>query len=84
MVSVEVPRVERDGNPPSVTINRPNVLFALHPPAHHRFARSFDLYAADPGPKVTIRSAAGERAFCLGADLEVRARTTVPTKERVR
>jgi crotonobetainyl-CoA hydratase len=68
-------RVERQGRVLTITIDRPEVLNALHPPAHDELARAFDLYAADSELRVAILTAAGERAFCVGTDLKQRART---------
>jgi enoyl-CoA hydratase/carnithine racemase len=73
MAEFEFCRVERDGAVLTVTIDRPQVLNALHPPAHAELARVFDLYAADPELRVAILTGAGERAFCVGSDLKVRA-----------
>ncbi|MBM3597593.1 MAG: enoyl-CoA hydratase [Alphaproteobacteria bacterium] len=66
-------KVERDGPVVTITIDRPQVLNALHPPAHRALARAFDSYAADPELRVAILTGAGERAFCVGSDLKVRA-----------
>ncbi len=68
-------RVERDGQVLTITIDRPQVLNALHPPAHRELAHAFDLYAADPELRVAVLTAAGERAFCVGTDIKVRAQT---------
>ena len=56
-----------------ITINRPEVLNALHPPAHHELAAAFDAFQADPNQWVAIVTGAGERAFCAGNDLKFRA-----------
>ncbi len=68
-------RVARDGHLLTIAIDRPEVLNALHPPAHAELARAFDLYAADPELRVAIITGTGERAFCVGTDLKVRAAT---------
>lgn len=68
-------RVARDGHLLTITIDRPEVMNALHPPAHAELARAFDLYAADPELRVAIITGAGTRAFCVGTDLKVRAAT---------
>jgi enoyl-CoA hydratase/carnithine racemase len=65
--------VERDGPVLTITINRPHVLNALHPPAHHELARAFDDFAADPDLRVAILTGTGERAFCVGTDIKARA-----------
>jgi len=68
-------RYEADGPILTLTINRPQVLNALHPEAHDELARAFDNYAADATLRVCIITAAGERAFCVGTDLKELART---------
>ena len=68
-------RVRRERHLLTITIDRPEVMNALHPPAHAELARAFDLYAADPELRVAIVTGAGERAFCVGTDLKVRAAT---------
>ena len=68
-------RLDREGHVLTITIDRPRVLNALHPPAHRELARAFDLYAADPELRVAVLTGAGERAFCVGSDIKVRADT---------
>lgn len=68
-------RFERDGAILTITIDRPQVLNALHPEAHYELAKAFDIYAADPGLHVAIITGAGDRAFCVGTDLKALATT---------
>jgi crotonobetainyl-CoA hydratase len=68
-------RVERDGPVLTITIDRPAVLNALHPPAHRELAEAFDAFAADPVLRVAVITGAGDRAFCVGSDLKARAKT---------
>ena len=56
-----------------VTLNRPHVLNALHPPAHFELAQIFDAFAVDPDLWIAVIRGAGERGFCTGTDLKVRA-----------
>jgi crotonobetainyl-CoA hydratase len=67
--------VERDGHVITITLNRPEVLNALHPPAHRELARVFDDYSNDPELRVAIVTGAGSRAFCVGTDLKALAAT---------
>ena len=62
--------VERDGPLTLVTINRPEVMNAVHPPANHELAEVFDAFAADPEQWVAIITGAGDRAFSAGNDLK--------------
>ena len=76
--------VERDGPVTTVTIQRPEVMNALHPPANHELEKVFDEFCADPVQWVAIITGAGERAFCAGNDLKFQAasdgRISVPQK----
>ncbi len=65
--------VERDGPLTLVTINRPEVMNAVHPPANHELAEVFDAFAADPDQWVAIITGAGDKAFCAGNDLKATA-----------
>ncbi len=64
---------ERDGRLLTVTINRPDVMNALHPPANEELGEVFDEFAADPELWVAIITGAGERAFSAGNDLKFQA-----------
>ena len=73
--------VERDGRVLIVTINRPDRMNALHPPANAELAQVFDDFAADPELWVAILTGAGPRAFSAGNDLRWQAEgnaVTVP------
>ncbi len=56
-----------------VTINRPEVMNALHPPAREELDRVWEDFVADPDLWVAIITGAGDRAFCAGSDLKYRA-----------
>ncbi len=64
---------KRDGHLLIVTINRPERMNALHPPANFELAKIFDDFAADPELWVAIITGAGERAFSAGNDLRWQA-----------
>jgi enoyl-CoA hydratase/carnithine racemase len=66
-------RVERDGRLFTVTIDRPQVMNALHPPANFELEKVFDEFVADPDLWVAIITGAGDRAFSAGNDLKVQA-----------
>lgn len=65
--------VEREGPLTIVTINRPEVMNAVHPAANHELAEVFDAFAADPDQWVAIITGAGDRAFSAGNDLKATA-----------
>jgi crotonobetainyl-CoA hydratase len=66
----EFSRVERDGRLLIVTMDRPKVLNALHPPANLELTKVFDEFCADPDLWVAIITGEGDRAFCAGNDLK--------------
>lgn len=73
--------VDREGRILVVTINRPERMNALHPPANEELAAVFDDFAADPDLWVAILTGAGDRAFSAGNDLRWQAegnKVTVP------
>lgn len=66
-------RTERDGAILTVTIERPDVMNALHPPANQELALIFDEFSSDPDLWVAIITGEGERAFSAGNDLKYQA-----------
>jgi crotonobetainyl-CoA hydratase len=72
-MSREFCTVEREGNLTLVTLNRPDVMNALHPPAHFELDAVFNEFAADSEQWVAIVTGAGQRAFCTGNDLKFQA-----------
>ena len=68
-------RLDRAGGVLTIAIDRPEVLNALHLPAHVELSRAFDLYAADPELRVAVITGSGDRAFCVGTDLKSLAQT---------
>lgn len=65
--------VEKDGHVTIVTINRPEVMNSLHPPANYELAKAFDEFAADQDAWVAIITGAGDKAFSAGNDLKFQA-----------
>ncbi len=57
----------------TVTINRPEVMNALHPMANAELAAVFDEFQANPDLWVAIITGAGDRAFSAGNDLKFQA-----------
>jgi enoyl-CoA hydratase/carnithine racemase len=66
-------KVERDGRILWVTLNRPEVMNALHPPANQELEKIFDEFCADPEQWVAVITGAGDRAFSAGNDLKYQA-----------
>ena len=73
MPNPEFCKVERDGRLTLVTIQRPEVMNSLHPPANRELAEIFDTFAADPEQWVAIITGAGDKAFSAGNDLKYQA-----------
>ena len=65
--------VSRHGPVTTITINRPDVMNALHSPANFELHDAFDGFANDPDQWVAIVTGAGERAFSAGNDLKAQA-----------
>jgi len=66
-------QVEREGRLFIVTLNRPEVMNSLHPPANFELEAVFDDFVADPDLWVAIITGAGDRAFSAGNDLKFTA-----------
>src|SRR5262245_14199006 len=77
-MTLEFVRYEKRDRIAWVTINRPEVMNALHPPANEELSRVWDDFAADPDVWVAILTGAGDRAFSAGNDLKYTAQHGVP------
>jgi crotonobetainyl-CoA hydratase len=65
--------VAREGRILIVTMNRPEVMNALHPAANAELGAVFDDFHRDPDLWVAILTGAGDKAFCAGNDLKHQA-----------
>jgi len=61
-----------------LTLNRPEVMNALHTPAHVECAAALDDFERDTGSWVMIITGEGERAFSAGMDLRYRPAEGAP------
>jgi crotonobetainyl-CoA hydratase len=73
MTELKYCRVEDEGRLRIVTLNRPDVMNALHSEAHFELEKVWDEFAANPELWVAIVTGAGDRAFSAGNDLKVQA-----------
>ena len=73
MLDFEFIRYEKRGRIAYLTLNRPEVLNAMHAPAGAEMAQAWDDFAQDDESFVAIVTGAGERAFSAGMDLRWRA-----------
>lgn len=60
-------KIERDGEVAILTLNRPEVLNAIHPPMHAELEEVFADLAADASVAAVVVTGSG-RAFCAGGD----------------
>ncbi len=72
-MAYEFIKVERHGPITTFTLNRPEVMNAMHSPAHFEMHDALDTFAADPDQWVGIVTGAGDRAFSAGNDLKHQA-----------
>lgn len=70
--ALEFVRYEKRDRVAVVTLDRPEVMNALHPPANSELERVWLDYMADEDVWVAILTGAGERAFSAGSDLKWR------------
>jgi enoyl-CoA hydratase/carnithine racemase len=75
-------KVEIDGHLMIVTINRPEVMNALHHLAHDELTAVFDEFQENPDLWVGIVTGAGDRAFSAGNDLKYHAEYRAKTGKR--
>ena len=64
-----------------VTIDRPEVLNALHPQASAELRDAFTDFRDDPDLWVAVLTGEGERAFCAGNDLKYHAKHVRPGEQ---
>ena len=65
--------VRRSSQVTTITLSRPEVMNAIHPPMHAELQRALDAFAEDAEQRVCVLTGAGERAFCAGSDLKFAA-----------
>lgn len=53
-----------------ITIDRPEVMNALHLEAHQELSAAFDFFGNDHSLRVAIITGTGDRSFCAGTDLK--------------
>ena len=66
-------RVEVAGRVATVTLDRPEALNAISTELALALAEAVEPLSTDPGVRAVVLTGAGERAFCVGADLKQRA-----------
>ena len=72
-MAYEFIKYDKQGHLARITINRPEVMNALHPPANQELSAAFNDFADDPDSWVAIITGAGEKAFSAGNDLKYSA-----------
>ncbi len=61
---------DKRGHIAYITINRPDVLNALHPTANQELFDIFTDFNEDPEAWTAILTGAGDRSFCVGSDIK--------------
>ena len=72
-MAYEFAKVDRKGPLTIITLNRPEVMNAVHSPMHFEMHRVFDEFNKDPDQWIAIVTGAGDRAFSAGNDLKWQA-----------
>ncbi len=72
-MAYEFSTYEKKGHIAYVTINRPEVMNALHHPASQEMYGIWMDFKNDPDMWIAILTGAGDRAFCTGNDMKYRA-----------
>jgi dehydration protein DpgD len=72
-MAYEFIRYEKRDRIATITINRPEVMNALHPPANLELSAAWDDFANDPECWIAILTGAGDKAFSAGNDLKFTA-----------
>ena len=72
----------KKGHIATITINRPQVLNAIHPPATVELSAIWDDAIADDNVWVVILTGAGDKAFSAGNDLKYTAEKGMPSGPR--
>lgn len=76
-------RYEKKDHVAYVTVTRPEVMNALHPPASRELADVWDDFAADDDAWVAVLTGEGDKAFSAGNDLKYTAEISrLPKEER--
>ena len=73
--------VTTQGRVTRITMNRPEVLNALHAAMHDEMQAALDAFAADGEQWIGVITGAGPRAFCAGSDLKAAARSRISAKQ---
>jgi len=81
-MQLEFVQYEKRGRIAYVTMNRPAVMNALHPPAHEELDAVWNDFAADPECWVAILTGAGDKAFSAGNDLKWTVQHGMPRMPR--
>jgi crotonobetainyl-CoA hydratase/dehydration protein DpgD len=80
---VQFCRYEQDGHVVRITITRPEVMNALHPPASVELSECWDRFAQDDDAWVAVLTGEGEKAFSAGNDLKYTAEMSrLPADQR--
>ena len=74
----ELVKVSIEDGVATVMLNRPEVMNAINLPLRERLMETFAEVDANRDVRVVVITGAGDRAFCVGADLKERQDKTIP------
>ena len=77
-MALQFVRYEKRDHVAFITMHRPEVMNALHPPAHEELDGCWNDFAADDDLRVAVLTGAGEKAFSAGNDLKWTAQHGIP------
>ena len=70
MASYEFIEVNKNESLTTISINRPELRNAIHPPASRELAAAFRAFEEDRSQRVAIITGSGDEAFCAGNDVK--------------
>lgn len=83
-MAYEYVKYEKKGRIAYVTMNRPEVMNSIHPPATAELSQVWDDFIGDDEVWVAILTGAGDKAFSAGNDLKYTAQKGLPSGPRPR
>lgn len=78
---MEYCRYDKEGHVVRITITRPEVMNALHPPASRELHEAWEQFANDDDAWVAVLTGEGDRAFSAGNDLKYTAEMSRLSRE---
>ncbi len=80
-MAYEFIKVEKQDHLTKITIDRPDMMNSLHPPASAELDQAFTEFSEDPDAWVALLTGAGDKAFSAGNDLKWQAQHGIEAME---